>query len=146
MRPILFIGYQAFVLKDTAHLQTVLKALGEAERVKNARDADGNLVRIDGKFCYQVEPAEHQEEARVEMVADKRVFPADWKPAIEPEIVEESEEVEIDLTDGRTRRRPRRKALPAAASPAIDARKEFTRLREAVNQPTQLLLGQGGAA
>lgn len=141
MKAILFVGYQAFVLKDTAHLQTVLKALGEAQMLKHAHDAQGNLVKIDGKYCYQIES--DQTEARVEMVADKRVFPMDWTPAIEPEVIEETEEVEIDLTPGRARRRPKRKALPAPAK-VIDARAGFAGLREAVEQP-QLLL-EGGAS
>ena len=70
--------------------------------------------------------------------------PASWTPPIEAEVIEETDDVEIDLTAGRARRRPRRKALPAPE--AIDARSEFARLRDAVNQPTQLMLGQGGAA
>ena len=139
MKPILFIGYQAFVLKDTAHLQTVLKALGDAQMVKHASDAEGNLVKLDGKYCYQVEA--DQREARVEMVADKRVFPVDWTPAIEPEVIEEPDEVEIDLTAGRARRRPKRKALPAPAPKVIDARAGFAGLRDAVEQPQLLLEG-----
>lgn len=142
MKPVLFIGYQAFVLPNTAHLQTVLKVLGEAVLLKYAEDGKGSILRINGKACYQVDE-EHQRAASVEMVSDKRILPANWSPAIEPEVIEEENEVEIDLTDGRTRRRPRRKALPPA-SKEIDFRKEFEQLKNFDQPAGQLLLGEGG--
>ena len=135
MKTVLKIGYSHFLLKDTAHLQTVLRALNDA--VELHYDSE----REHPKICWY---AGERVEVGVELMAEDLIRSRKTEKAIEPEVVEE-----VEVIEGRVvrSRRPKRKALPAPQVNEIDARAEFERARAIVDcAGQQLLLGNGGAS